>query len=228
MALSTGLDEPTLAGPFSLFNNSFIVEFLKPHPSRNATVLMRATYPHAHPSTKTGKAHPQSPPLHLHFDQSESFRVLSGAVGTTSTWGAVDRVWTAEDGEQEVKPWVPHTFWPAPTASEDTVILVWAHPTNVPEPMDWLFFQNLLMLVSDIAEKKIAMNPLPVMLIQHVSATALVWFPTATWLGPLRWWVPWKMQAGFAQVARWCGYTPLTEKYTPKEEWEKYVRVKKE
>jgi hypothetical protein len=105
----------------------------------------------------------------LHFDQSESFRVLTGAVGTTSTWDVVDRVWTKEDGDQEITPWTPHNFWPSPTATEDTTILVWAHPTAVPEPMDWLFFQNLLMLVSDMSEKKVAMNPLPLMLLQYVS-----------------------------------------------------------
>lgn len=221
------LDEPTLAGPFYLFDSSFIVEFLTPHPSRNATVLMRATYVHTHPHCKKGKAHPQSPPLHLHFDQSETFTVLSGAVGTTSTYAATDRIWTPTDGAQEVKPWVPHTFWPSPTAEEDTTILVWAHPKDVPEPMDWLFFQNLLMLVSDIAEKKVPMDVLGIMLMQHVSATALVWFPTATWLGPLRWWVPWKMQGLFAMVARLVGRTPLMERYTPKEEWAKYASAKK-
>jgi len=122
---------------------------------------------------------------------------------------------------------VPHSFWPSPTAEEDTTFLVWAHPKDVPEPMDWLFFQNLLMLVSDIEEKKVPMDILGIMLMQHVSATALVWFPTVTWLGPLRWWVPWKMQAFFAMVARLVGRTPLMEKYTPKEEWAKYVSAKK-
>lgn len=30
-------DEPVIAGPFYLFEGSFIVEFLEPHPSRNAS-----------------------------------------------------------------------------------------------------------------------------------------------------------------------------------------------
>lgn len=223
----TPLDEPVIAGPIYMYDKSFVIEFLQPHPSRDATVLMRATYIHTHPLCKTGKAHPQSPPLHIHFDQSETFQVLSGKVGTTQTYDAVDRIWTAADAPQEVTPWTPHNFWPCADAEEDTTILVWAHPENVPEPMDWLFFQNLLWLISDISEGKRRLDPFQIMLLQHVSATALVWFPTAKFLGPLRWWVPWKVQGAFAAVARLLGYQPLLEKYTPAAEWAKIQQAKK-
>jgi len=56
--------------------------------------------------------------------------------------------------------------------------------------------------------------------VRHVTATAMVWFPTATWLGPLRWWVPWKMQAAFAAVARLFGKKPAMKAYTDAEHWE--------
>ena len=62
---------------------------------------------------------------------------------------------------------------------------------------------------------------------RHVSATALVWFPTAKFLGPLRWWVPWKVQGAFAAAARLLGYQPLLEKYTPAAEWAKIQQAKK-
>lgn len=67
---------------------------------------MRTTYGGS--MQKLGKAHPQSPPLHLHFDQSETFYVAAGKVGTTDGWGAEDRVWTRNDDPFEIKPWVPH------------------------------------------------------------------------------------------------------------------------
>ncbi|KAK9244845.1 hypothetical protein V1506DRAFT_291281 [Lipomyces tetrasporus] len=54
---------------------------------------------------------------------------------------------------------------------------------------------------------------------RHVSATALVWFPTAKWLGPLRWWVPWKVQAIFAAAGRLLGLTPMMKKYISEEEF---------
>ena len=128
--------------------------------------------PHLQPSNPTPPppepltAPPQSPPLHIHFDQSETFQVLSGKVGTTQTYDAVDRIWTAADAPQEVTPWTPHNFWPCADAEEDTTILVWAHPENVPEPMDWLFFQNLLWLISDISEGKRRLDPFQIMLLQ--------------------------------------------------------------
>jgi hypothetical protein len=92
--------------------------------------------------------------------------VLSGKVGTTQTYDAVDRIWTAADAPQEVTPWTPHNFWPCADAEEDTTLLVWAHPENVPEPMDWLFFQNLLWLISDISEGKRRLDPFQIMLLQ--------------------------------------------------------------
>jgi hypothetical protein len=40
---------------------------------------------------------------------------------------------------------------------------------------------------------------------RQVSDTALVMFPTAWFLGPLRWWVPYVAQVGFAAVAKMLG-----------------------
>lgn len=36
----TPLDEPVIGGPYSLFEGSFILEFLKPDPSRDATSVL--------------------------------------------------------------------------------------------------------------------------------------------------------------------------------------------
>ena len=92
--------------------------------------------------------------------------MLSGKVGTTQTYDVVDRIWTAANAPHEITPWTPHNFWPCADTEEDTTFLVWAHPENVPEPMDWLFFQNLLRLISDISEGKRRPNPFQIMLSQ--------------------------------------------------------------
>ncbi|KIW56491.1 hypothetical protein PV05_05150 [Exophiala xenobiotica] len=187
---------------------------------------MRATYKHDHPLCKRGKSHAQAPPLHIHFQQSETFYVLRGSVGTTTTYAAIDTIHTpsttGEAKPHEIVPWMPHNFWPDPNASEDITILVWAHPDpdDMDEKMDRLFFQNLLMYVSDVAEGKEKLSVLQVMLTQHVSATALVWFPRAWCLGPLRWWIPYQFQALCALMARWSGMKPLIKKYMSEEEWE--------
>lgn len=176
---------------------------------------MKCTYKVDHPLNKNGKAHPQSPPLHLHFDQSESFRVVQGRVGTTLGWSATDRIFIASDGAYEIQPWVPHRFWPvAPElGQEDCILLLWSHPKDVPESMDDPFFETLLRYLSGAYERRKMPNLFLVMLTQHVSATALVVFPKAWWLGPLRWWLPWMLQGGIAALARLLGYKPLRDEF---------------
>ncbi|KAL1601077.1 hypothetical protein SLS59_005746 [Nothophoma quercina] len=141
----------TVSGPHTLYNSSFILEFLEPPPFLDATVLMRCTY--LLPAMSQGKAHPQAPPLHLHFQQSETFLVTKGTVGTTTSYELTDRAWSKGMEPFEIKPWTPHKFWPHPEAQEDTVLYLWAHP-DVDEKMDRLFFENLLMYVSDASEGK--------------------------------------------------------------------------
>ncbi|CEL11557.1 hypothetical protein ASPCAL14658 [Aspergillus calidoustus] len=122
-----------LGGPHRLFDDSFIIEFLQPAVELDATVLMRATYVGDHPSMQLGKKHPQVPPMHLHFMQSESFIVETGAIGTTTTYSLIDTIHTSsanypqnkvparlspplpvrsDQGVTEITPWTPHQFWP--------------------------------------------------------------------------------------------------------------------
>jgi len=55
----------------------------------------------------------------------------------------------------------------------------------------------------------------------------MVMFPTAWWLGPLRWWIPWKFQGAIAWVGRGMGYRPLMREYMGVREWEEYVGGKR-
>jgi hypothetical protein len=106
--------------------------------------------------------------LHIHFTQTESFAILSGQVGTTSspTSGAIgavkDQVHDRESTlrhPHDIEPWTPHTFWPVPDATEDSVLLLWATPEGpFPPMMDNAFFMTILRYFSDIAEKKATMD----------------------------------------------------------------------
>lgn len=214
----------TISGPHTLYNDSFILEFLDPPPALKATALMRSTY--LCPSNKLGKAHPQAPPLHLHFSQAETFFVTKGIIGTTLGYSATDQAWKAGT-HHEIAPWTPHCFWPHLHATEDSTMYVWAHPDAGSDSMDRLFFENLLKYVSDASEGKTKLDLVQVMVMQHATASALVVFPTAWWLGPLRWWVPWMLQAGVSGVGRLFGYKALMEEYTGKEDWEEYLRTKR-
>lgn len=51
-------------------------------------------------------------------------------------------------------------------------------------------------------------------------------FPTAWWLGPLRWWIPFKFQAICAWIGKCCGYTALMREYTSDEDWAAFVKAK--
>jgi hypothetical protein len=146
--------------------------------------------------------------LHLHFKQSESFVVLSGRIGNTMGWTDLhDRIFTPEDVVTEIPPWLPHNFWPDPTCTDtDTVVVVWAHPEVGPAAMRVDFFESLFRLLSDTHEAKKQPDFLQLCLSQHEVALTAVIFPKAWWLGPLRWFVPWSLQACLAQIARWSGY----------------------
>ncbi|KAM0814230.1 putative Cupin type-1 domain-containing protein [Seiridium cardinale] len=168
--------EKTVSGPFVLFNGSFEIEFLQPDPQRNASTLFKATYKHGHVLNQKGKSHPQSPPLHIHFTQTESFTVLSGCVGTTATPGngaigpAKDQLHIRETTARQphdIEPWTPHTFWPVSDTDEDTVLLLWATPEGpFPPMMDRAFFATLLRYLSDVSDNKVAMDIPQVMLNQ--------------------------------------------------------------
>ncbi|KAL4874378.1 hypothetical protein BJY04DRAFT_17490 [Aspergillus karnatakaensis] len=252
--------EPRLAGPLGgphvLFDGSFIIEFLQPEPQLDASFLFRATYKGDHELMKLGKSHPQAPPLHIHFAQSESFLVTAGAVGTTTTYNLIDTVHTPSasynqvtppsglsppipsrnaSGEVAIPPWTPHNFWPvAPThpfwstpegkeyesslphgRNSDTTVLIWGYPknstgsptgtltTDFPPDMDAAFFLALLGLVDALSSSRVAMTPkvfATLFSMQTASELGVIVAPTAWWLGPLRWRVPWAAQVILEKV----------------------------
>jgi hypothetical protein len=59
-----------------------------------------------------------------------------------------------------------YSFWPYPDSKEDATIYLWCHPTDVPELMDGVFFENLLRYLSDATEKKVGMSLMQIMSIQ--------------------------------------------------------------
>ena len=92
--------------------------------------------------------------------------MIQGKVALIEGYSLTARVYTPEDGEHEIKPWTPHRFHSYADSTEDCIFLVWAHPDDVDELMDRVFFTNMLTYVSDVHEKKVSMNPFQIMLIQ--------------------------------------------------------------
>jgi hypothetical protein len=98
--------------------------------------------------------------------------VLQGQIGTTTTWSCVDTIHTPQiTGEAhpfDVKTWMPHRFWPVADATEDAVMLVWAHPNgdDLDSQMDRLFFQQLFYYIDDVHTGKEKLSLLQIMLTQ--------------------------------------------------------------
>jgi hypothetical protein len=61
---------------------------------------------------------------------------------------------------------------------------------------------------------------IPLTQLRHVSASALIFLPKIWPLGPLRWFLPWLLQAFFAHIGMLFGYKPLLREYMTAEEWE--------
>jgi len=95
-------------------------------------------------------------------------------------------------------------------------MLVYAHPKDTPQTMGVDFFEVLLRVLDDAHKKGKAPDLLQLMLTQHESASALVWLPRVSWLGSLRWQVPWALQGGFAALATLLGYKPLPDEFIKK------------
>ncbi|KAF4556983.1 Hypothetical protein D9617_1g088650 [Elsinoe fawcettii] len=206
-------DERVLYGPLSTFDGAFIAEIIQPGKARNASTLLRARYKAGHPENMKGKAAEHAPPLHLHMMQTETFIVLSGKLGLTHGYDLKDTIVTASDEPFVVEPWTPHRPWPVPDCQEDTVLLMIATPENVPNPLSGVFFRDIFLYTEDCRAGKAKLDLLQILLMQHVTDSPLVMFPTAHFFGPLRWWVPLKLQAAAAWVATQMGYSPRLEKY---------------
>ena len=102
--------------------------------------------------------------------------------------------------------------------------------------MDLLFFRNVVLLASDMHEGKLkaqsAMSAFgalgSIFALQEASDSALVWLPSLSFLGGLRWWVPWKVQQGISTLWSLSGGRKdgLTEAYSLKREWERLTQTK--
>lgn len=106
--------------------------------------LIRTTFKGPHPlrTISNAKQHPLTPPMHLHFDQTETFQILQGRFGITLGWDAEEHILTPEDGPFDVPPWAPHFPWPL-GGNEDVIGLMWAHPKKSEDALDGMFFEQL-------------------------------------------------------------------------------------
>lgn len=104
--------------------------------------------------------------------------------------------------------------------NSDSTILLWGHPrtgtdaptgtlaSDFPPDMDPAFFLAVLSLVDAITAKRVAMGlgtAATLFGLQTESDSALLIAPTAWWLGPLRWMIPWSAQCTVERIRKICG-----------------------
>jgi len=174
---------------------------------------MRGTFKAAHPLTAKGKKSAQVIPFHLHFKQTETVQVLQGRMGVMHTYDSQEIMLTPSDPPFHIKPYTPHILYPDSTSDIDTIFTVRVQPSDVPHPMDDLFFANLLRYISDVVEGKEKLDLFQFMLLNSVTDSAIVMLPSWWFLGPLRWWIPYQVQELMAWIARLQGKTPFMKKY---------------
>ncbi|EME44794.1 hypothetical protein DOTSEDRAFT_24778 [Dothistroma septosporum NZE10] len=156
--------QKVIAGPYTLFDGSIKAEYLQDD-DLDATFLIRMTITGGHALIDKRKSHPISPPLHLHFDQAETFKVLQGKWGVTAGYEQRDIILMPEDEAFTIPTWLPHTPWPVPT-EEDSIILAWGHPKGVLKPMDVPFFEQIFLYIGECFEEKKNPDLLQMMLSQ--------------------------------------------------------------
>lgn len=131
------------------------------------------------------------PPLHIHFDQIETFKVLQGQMAVAVGYDQRDIILTPDNTPFDVPPMVPHVPYPCASKGKDTVFIVRAHPGGVGEPLDDSFFEDLFKHLDDCWNDG---NKLP-NLVKMMTAQYVIWLTgcssvannvfTDTRLGPL-------------------------------------------
>nr|POF00960.1 hypothetical protein CFP56_20908 [Quercus suber] len=178
--------------------------------TESLSCLLRVTIKGGHPlnTAANNKQHPQVPPLHLHFSQTETFQILKGKFGVEAGWDRRNHILTPESGPFDIPPWVPHMPYPVP-GHDDTVVLLWAHPQIKDDALDAIFFERLFLLLDKRYRQGTQPDALQMLLWSHETASVGVMLPSWKLLGPLRWLMPWLMQAGMAVLAKVLGYESL-------------------
>lgn len=121
--------------------------------------------------------------------------------------------WSTEEGQQ-YEATLPNG------RNSDSTALIWGHPrtggntptgsltSDFPPDMDGAYFLALLSFVDAITAPRVAMNlstAATLFGLQTKSDSALIIAPTAWWLGPLRWMIPWGAQCAVERIRKICG-----------------------
>ncbi|PHH80588.1 hypothetical protein CDD80_847 [Ophiocordyceps camponoti-rufipedis] len=118
------------------------------------------------------------PPLHVHWLQTEFFKVERGVIGIHKN-GQELRA-TRDDGIVEIPAGTRHRFWAHASSQEDLVFKVWAEPQDLDHSFDENFLRNFVGYQRDCQLAGIKPSVFQIILFSYNSATVATppfWMP---------------------------------------------------
>ncbi|PPJ50977.1 hypothetical protein CBER1_06844 [Cercospora berteroae] len=144
--------------------------------------------------------------------QTETFNVIQGEMAIVTGWKEEEKILRPNNTPIDVKPMLPHTPY-CYGGDEDTIVLIRAHPAAENDPLGAVFFEHLFRLLDEAHRAKKVPDVIQVMVMQHATDSALIMFPSVSWLGSLRWQIPWLFQGALANLGWLLGYTPEIKRF---------------
>nr|A0A1J0HSL4.1 RecName: Full=Oxidoreductase iacF; AltName: Full=Iso-A82775C biosynthesis cluster protein F [Pestalotiopsis fici W106-1]APC57598.1 putative cupin [Pestalotiopsis fici] len=155
---------------------------------------VRETHFRENPNVRAGLT---GPPLHLHLQQDEYFKVEQGVLGAVKD--GVEVAITKNDPVLHIPRGTRHRFWPHPSSTEDLVFTAWADPCKDHDHiLDLNFLRNLAGYLADCDSEGLQPSPFQLILFFH-EASSILCPPFLNWM-PL-WLLIW-VHNGLAWIAR--------------------------
>ncbi|RYP12908.1 hypothetical protein DL765_007124 [Monosporascus sp. GIB2] len=168
---------------------------------------VRETHYIENPIVKAGLS---GPPLHIHLQQDEYFKVEQGVLGAVKD--GVEYAITKNDGILFIPAGTRHRFWSHKSATESLVFSAWADPCKDRDHiLDLNFLRNIVGYLADC--DKAGLKPSPFQLILFFdNASSLLCPPFLNWM-PV-WLLTW-VHHGLAWIAEsLLGYKTSYPEYT--------------
>ncbi|CAN8106531.1 unnamed protein product [Discula destructiva] len=172
---------------------------------------VRETHYIDNPRTKAGLS---GPPLHIHFQQDEYFKIEQGVLGVMKD--GVEYALTKDDGVFKIPSGKRHRFWCHKTSTEDLVFTAWPDPCKDRDhilDLNWL--RNIAGYLGDCEQANLDPSPFQLILFFE-NASSVLCPPFLEWM-PV-WLLTW-VHHGLAWVGESVlGYKKFYPEYT-KESW---------
>ncbi|KAF1919307.1 hypothetical protein BDU57DRAFT_512329 [Ampelomyces quisqualis] len=167
----------SMTNPLSAFHHLGDAALYEPLSMPNGRWVIRETHYIKNPLVKAGLS---GPPIHIHLQQDEFFKVEQGVLGAIKD--GVEYTITKDDGVFVIPKHVRHRFWCHKSSTEDLVFTVWLDPcTETDHLFDLNILRNLTGYMEDCLKAGLEPSPWQMLLFFEDSSSALV-PPVLSWM----------------------------------------------